>query len=195
MEDLKSIETGGNVEDNLSKVEKAYILDYTKNYDDYLNIMYDINSFSNSIVISDVSSFNNNYVSYNNVQRAYGAIGFTVSRLTCENDTFFQTVKPYMIEVPVKDFYNLSNNRIYFTKKDLSYQEQIEDVIQIINDKFPNLKEGEEIIPNGFIIYVPQKADDWGFIIAIKKTSQGYMIKYILNSQVFDEFTYIDEIF
>lgn len=153
--------------------------------------------FPSSIVISDVHSSNNKYVFYENLIRHNASIGFTVSTLTCDVDINFNTIKDFMVEVPVEDFYNLSNNnRVYFTKRNLSYQEQIEDIIRIINDKFPNLKDEEEVILNGYIISVPVKNfDDWGFITAIKKTSQGYMIKYVLNGQLFDEFTYIDRIY
>ena len=138
----------------------------------------------------------NNYISFYHLPRIFALIGFTVSTFRYETDINFNAFKSYFIEVPVEDFYNLSNNhRVYFVNRNLSYQERLEDVIRIINDKFPNLKDGEEIIPNGYIISLPLKnLDDWGVITAIKKTSQGYMIKFIQNAYACNEFVYIDQI-
>lgn len=189
---IDELSIGG--EDNLSKVERAFIFDYTKNYEDYQNILLNIQPFNSCIVIVDMMSNNNKYVNIEDIQRVYGMIGFTVSSLTCDNDDAFNTIKPYLIEVPVKDFYGLSNNnRIYFGRGDLSVDQQLEYMTKIIDEKFPNLKEGEEIVPNGYTIPILRVADNWGFIINIKKINNKYMIKYICNGQVFDDFKYIDE--
>lgn len=162
------------IEDNLSKVEKAYILDYTKNYDDYRSFIEQYNLFPSCVTVADVL-VDQNYISFYHLARMFALIGFTVSTFRYENDSNFNAIKSYFIEVPVEDFYNLSNNhRVYFVKRNLSYQERLEDVIRIINDKFPNLKEEEEVIPNGYIIPLPLKSfDNWGVITAIKKLVKG----------------------
>lgn len=184
-----------NNEDNLSKVERAFIFDYTKNYDDYQNVLSNIESFNSCIVISDIYATNNKYVNIENLSRMYGAIGLTVSSLTCNNDDSFNAIKQYMIEVPVEDFYGLSNNnRVYFGREDLSADQQIEYITKIIDEKFPNLKEGEEIIPNGYIIPIPALADDWGFITKIKKINNIYMAKHIRNGIIIDDFISISAI-
>lgn len=182
---------GGNTEDNLPKVERAFIFDYTKNYDDYTNVLSNIQQFNSCIVISDLQ-FNNKYANFENIPRRLGSIGITVSSLTCDNDDNFNAIKPYLIEVPVKDFYGLSNNnRIYFRRNELSVNQQIEYITKIIDEKFPNLKEGEEIIPNGYIIPIPVAVDDWGFITNIKKINNRYMVKQVKNGMVVDDFMYI----
>lgn len=181
-----------NNEDNLSKVEIAFIFDYTKNYNDYCLAFQELQQFNSCIVIADMMS--NKYINIEDIQRVYGMIGFAVSSLTCDNDNTFNTIKPYLIEVPIEDFYGLSNNdRVYFGREDLSADQQIEYITKIIDEKFPNLKEGEEIIPNGYIIPILRVAYDWGFITNIKKINNRYMIKYIHNSRAFDDFKYIDE--
>lgn len=182
-----------NTEDNFSKVERAFIFDYTKHYDDYCFAFQNLQSFNSCIVIADMQL--NKYVNIEDVRRVYEILGFTVSSLTCDNDNTFNTIKSYLIEVPVEDFYGLSNNnRVYFNRKDLSTEQQIEYITKIIDDKFPNLKEGEEIIPNGYIIPIPAHADDWGFITKIKKINNRYMAKHVKNGMVVDDFIYIDVI-
>lgn len=178
---LDELAIGGR-EDNLSKVERAFILNFDKRQE-WEPIYSELTSFPSSIVISDLMT-NNNYECFENISRRYGSIGFTVSSLTCDKDESFNTIKQYMIEVPVEDFYGLSNNnRVYFCRKDLSRDQYVEYVTKIIDEKFPNLKEGEEVVPKGYIIPVFALADDWGYITNIKKINNKYMVNGIRNGQ------------
>lgn len=173
---------GDSSEDSLSKVERAFILDFDKRQE-WEPVYLELTSFPSSIVISDLAE-NNNYACFENIRRCYGSIGFTVSSLTCDKDESFNTIKQYMIEVPVEDFYGLSNNnRVYFCRRDLSRDQYVEYVTKIIDEKFPNLKEGEEVVPKGYIIPVFTAIDDWGYITNIKKINNKYMVNGIRNGQ------------
>ena len=186
MEDLKSIETGSNVEDNLSKVERAFILDYDK-FEEWDNIFSKVNSFKSCIVISDILPhiFENysggGYVNFEDIYRYNGSVGFTVSSLTCNNDETFNAIKDYMIEVPVDEFYGISNKRVYFCDKSKSKEMQLKEVKNIINELYPNIAEGEEVAIKGYIIYIPQAYDDFGCITHIKKENNKLLVRFYLN--------------
>ena len=186
---------GGNVENNLSKVERAFIIDFNKSTASY-GIINEYTSFIEenlkyfSTLLHPYSTLNDarNKSYYIVSQADYNykgtlVMGFTINQYSSNIPIdFFTQVYNYCIEIPIDSYYNLSDDkRIYNLDITKTSKEQIIDIKKIL-DQF-NIKEGETQYLNGYIIPIFQKVDDWGYILAAKKTNSSYYIYEIRNGQ------------
>ena len=185
----------GSAEDNLSKVERAFLIDLEKsvgqyggiienytifadeNYKYFSTVLY---PFSNIDSIRDRSHY---IVSQSNISRAFMIMGFTINQYSSDIPTsFFEEVNNYCIEIPIDSYYNLSEDkRMYVLDIEKSKEEQYIYIKNIL-DEF-NIKEGETKNLNGYLIPVIQRFDDWGYIVSAKKTNSSYYITGIRNGQ------------
>lgn len=192
---------GGNTEDNLSKVERAFIINGNLYVQDnqYRNdfIATNINKFSSII---DVSSDSNMYVygTSEKMIRPNFILGFAVNCNVIDLDNeFFERCKEHFIEVPVAEYYNLGNNkRVYNLDKIANYKETAQKIVEIL-DTFEYNSDSATFF-EGYLIPIPATMDDWGFILRARKEENDngvldYYVSAIHNGQ-YTEF-YLKEIY
>jgi hypothetical protein len=173
---------GDPVQDNLSKAERAFIFDYDK-YADYLSSI-DLEGFNSCIVAVNIDAAYNKFTPVEQILRTHWILGFTVSSITCINDPKFNALIPYVIEVPVDEFYGYSDNqRVYFARRSDNKASQREYAKTLINKIYPNLQEGEEVPIKGYVIPLPGVADDFGCITHVMKEGNTYKVRALYNGQ------------
>lgn len=190
-----------NNEDNLSKVERAFIINGNLYKDDWQYssdfVSTNINKFSSII---DIRSDSSMYVygTSEKMTRPNYVLGFTINCNVIDLDNeFFERCKELFIEVPVAEYYNLGKNkRVYNLDKIANYRETTQKIVEIL-DTFEYNSDFATFF-DGYLIPIPSTMDDWGFIITARKeeNNNGVLDYYVtaINNGQYTEF-YLKEIY